>query len=339
MIEAVLSGTGDLANTLWSSAGTVRGFVRTALNQLTLPCYASQRSVVDDKSGRFTVVYPGNVVRCRNLNLWGAGFGDFINMGGTAAFSYEGGGYAIGADTAMGEHWRGGVAVGQSFGDFRAKHTGNDIDQSGVMFTVYSGYEKKISDKGSHRVSAYFAYGVVDNDARTNLLGVEMGHADWDDTVYTAGLEYALDFRVRENVLLSPFVGIEYLYGSQSVFVESFSGGMERRYDGAVIQTWRIPAGVKVRHCYVMDGNQYLVTDLALGYVGDVSRRNPGGHVNIAGRDFRIQGSNPGRNAFMLRLGTNWLIDDHWTVGAAYDLETRSRQTSQSVDAYVRYSF
>ncbi len=41
----------------------------------------------------------------------------------------------------------------------------------------------------------------------------------------------------------------------------------------------------------------------------------------------------------MLKAGTNWLINEHWTVGAQYNLEARSRQTSQSVNGYVRYTF
>ena len=55
--------------------------------------------------------------------------------------------------------------------------------------------------------------------------------------------------------------------------------------------------------------------------------------------DFVINGSNPARNAFMLRAGTNWLINEHWTAGAQYNLEARSGEFSQSVNAYVRYSF
>lgn len=331
VVDAVLSGTTDLIDTLWSSTGAVQNFVRTALNQLTLPCYANleSRAYGEEYQNR----------RCRRLCLWGAGLGGFINMGGISPFTYSGGGYAVGADTALGANWRAGAAFGQSFGDFKAKHTSNTVDQEGIMFTVYGGYVKEVGAKRRHRASAYFAYGVVDNDARTSLLGAETGSAQWDDDVYTFGLEYAFDFDLRANLTLSPYVGLEYVYGAQSIFAESFSGGMVREYDGASMQVWRVPVGVNLRHTYSLGGHQYLVTDVKVGYVGDVSRRNPEGNVNIAGRDFHIKGSNPGRSSLMLKASASWIINDHWSTGATYNLEARKDQTSQGVNAYVRYCF
>ena len=336
--EAAVSGSANLIDTLWSSTGTLRDFALTARNQLFLPCYNAERAQ-DAKAASGTGLCVWQPVHCRRLNVWAAGLGSFINMGGVSSFRYSGGGYAVGADAPIGDYWRAGAAFGQSFGDFTAKRTGNKVDQMGLMFALYAGFEKPINEKRSHRASAYFGYGVVDNDARTNLLGAESGSAGWDDDAYTFGLEYAMDFRVKDNWTLSPFVGIEYVYGSQSIFAESFSGGMVRRYDGATMQYWRIPVGATLRHHCAVGQQQYLVSELTLGYVGDVSRRNPHAQLNIEGRDFRIEGSNPARNALMLKAGTNWLINEHWTVGAQYNLEARSRQTSQSVNGYVRYTF
>lgn len=336
--EAAVSGSANLIDTLWSSTGTLRDFALTARNQLFLPCYNAERAQ-DAKAASGTGLCVWQPVHCRRLNVWAAGLGSFINMGGASSFRYSGGGYAVGADAPIGDYWRAGAAFGQSFGDFTAKRTGNKVDQMGLMFALYAGFEKPINEKRSHRASAYFGYGVVDNDARTNLLGAESGSAGWDDDAYTFGLEYAMDFRVKDNWTLSPFVGIEYVYGSQSIFAESFSGGMVRRYDGATMQYWRIPVGATLRHHCAVGQQQYLVSELTLGYVGDVSRRNPHAQLNIEGRDFRIEGSNPARNALMLKAGTNWLINEHWTVGAQYNLEARSRQTSQSVNGYVRYTF
>lgn len=336
--KALLSGSADLIDTLWSSTGSVRNLARTALSQVFLPCYNAERTLCE-KAEEMTGQREWQPVHCRRPNVWVAGLGGFMNMGGAAAFSYGGGGYAVGADAPIGQYGRVGAAFGQSFGVFRARHSSTAVDQTGIMFSVYGGFEKPINEKRSHRASAYFGYGVVDNDARTNLMGVESGAANWDDEAFVFGLEYAMDFHVRDNLTISPFIGIEYAYGSQSIYAESFSGGLVRRYDGATMQYWRIPVGCAVRHSCALGGKQYLVSELALGYIGDVSRHNPHGRVNIEGMDFVINGSNPARNAFMLRAGTNWLINEHWTAGAQYNLEARSGEFSQSVNAYVRYSF
>lgn len=336
--KALLSGSADLIDTLWSSTGSVRNLARTALSQVFLPCYNAERTLCE-KAEEMTGQREWQPVHCRRPNVWVAGLGGFMNMGGAAAFTYSGGGYAVGADAPIGQYGRVGAAFGQSFGVFRARHSSTAVDQTGIMFSVYGGFEKPINEKRSHRASAYFGYGVVDNDARTNLMGVESGAANWDDEAFVFGLEYAMDFHVRDNLTISPFIGIEYAYGSQSIYAESFSGGLVRRYDGATMQYWRIPVGCAVRHSCALGGKQYLVSELALGYIGDVSRHNPHGRVNIEGMDFVINGSNPARNAFMLRAGTNWLINEHWTAGAQYNLEARSGEFSQSVNAYVRYSF
>lgn len=335
--DALLSGSSSLMDTLWSSTGAVRNLARTALSRVGLPCYNAER--IQAEKAAMTGQRTWQPVHCRRVNIWAGGLGSFINMGGASAFTYSGGGYAVGADAPIGTYGRAGAAFGQSFGDFRAKHSGNTVDQTGIMFSLYGGIEKPINETRSHRATAYFGYGVVDNDARTNLLGTESGTANWDDEAYVFGLEYAMDFRVKENWTISPFIGIEYAYGSQSIFAESFSGGVVRRYDGATMQYWRIPAGCAVRHSCALGDKQYLISELAVGYIGDVSRRNPRGHVNIEGMDYIIEGSNPARNALMLRAGTNWLINEHWTAGAQYHLEARSGETSQSVNAYVRYSF
>lgn len=68
-------------------------------------------------------------------------------------------------------------------------------------------------------------------------------------------------------------------------------------------------------------GGQLLLPELTLAYVGDVSRTNPSVKSTIYGIDNKHEGSNPGRSAFTMNAGTNWVINQNWSVGAFYTLK------------------
>ncbi len=105
------------------------------------------------------------------------------------------------------------------------------------------------------------------------------------------------------------------------------------------MQVWSVPAGVTAKTQVALGGNQYLIPELTVSYVGDVSRTNPSVKSSIYGVEVKSEGSNPGRSAFMLNAGANWIINQNWSLGAFYTLEARSSQVNQSASLSARYSF
>lgn len=308
----------NIANSLWSSTSAVKNFGQTAASQLK-------------------VVQPGD------SNVWVSGLGDFVTMNSTShadGFQYNGGGYAAGIDYSWTKKFRAGIAFGQTFGTFKSDNNQASIKQDSIMTGLYANYLEALCDKQSLGLSGYFAYGSVENRADT-LIGNSAylpGHAKWNDDVFTFGLKADWNIKVTDKTTLTPFIGIDYFHGSQESFTETYSNGSRQYRDGSM-QVWSVPIGITVKKEVSVGGGQLLLPELTVAYVGDVSRTNPSVKTTIYGIDNKHEGSNPGRSAFMMNAGTNWIINQNWSVGAFYTLEARSSQVNQSASLSARYSF
>lgn len=308
----------NIANSLWSSTSVVRNFGQTAASQLK-------------------VVQPGD------SNVWVSGLGDFVTMNSTShadGFQYNGGGYATGIDYAWTKKFRAGIAFGQTFGTFKSDDNQASIKQDSIMTGLYANYLETLCNKQSLGVNGYFAYGSVENRANT-LVGNSSylpGHAKWNDDVFTFGLKADWNIKVTDKTTLTPFVGIDYVHGAQESFTETYSNG-SRQYRDGNMQVWSVPAGVTAKTQVSVGGGQLLLPELTVAYVGDVSRTNPSVKSTIYEIDNKHEGSNPGRSAFMMNAGTNWIINQNWSLGAFYTLEARSSQVNQSASLSARYSF
>lgn len=308
----------NIANTLWSSTGVVKSFGQTAASQLKI----SQ---------------PGD------SNVWASGLGDFVTINSTShanGFQYNGGGYATGIDYAWTKNFRAGIAFGQTFGTFKSDDNQASVKQDSIMTGLYANYLASVNDRQSWGLSGYFAYGSVENRADT-LIGNSSylpGRAKWNDDVFTFGLKADWNIKVTDMTTLTPFVGIDYVHGAQESFTETYTGGSRQYRDGSM-QVWSVPAGVTAKTRVSLGGGQQLLPELTVAYVGDVSRTNPSVKSTIYGISNKHEGSNPGRSAFMLNAGTNWVINQNWSVGAFYTLEARSGQVNQSASLSARYSF
>lgn len=321
---AVIVGMGgsarDLANTLWSSTMVVNSFARQASAQISP---ARRLSTGEQKDG---------------MAVWGAGLGDFTNVCGADGFTYSGGGYAVGVDGTLNGNLRGGIAFGQQWGTFKSDARGTKVDQDSTMVGLYGGYSGS-SDKLDYQITGYAAYGTTDNDSRTSLGGIATGRGDWDSDTATWGLRGEMAYRYSDRASIGAFIGLDYLYGSMGSFTELYDAGLYRNVSDGAMQVWRMPIGITWKGEYSLGGSQYLLPAISLAYVGDISRTNPHVSTETLGMQGRAKGSNIGRNAFLLNAGATWLISDQWSASAAYNLEVRSGQTAQSINAGVRYAF
>lgn len=321
---AVIVGMGgsarDLANTLWSSTMVVNSFARQASTQISP---ARRLSTGEQKDG---------------MAVWGAGLGDFTNVSGADGFTYSGGGYAVGVDGTLNGNLRGGIAFGQQWGTFKSDARGTKVDQDSTMVGLYGGYSGS-SNKLDYQITGYAAYGTTDNDGRTSLGGIATGRGDWDSDTATWGLKGEMDYRYSDRASVGAFIGLDYLYGSMGSFTELYDAGLYRNVSDGAMQVWRMPIGITWKGEYSLGGSQYLLPAISLAYVGDISRTNPHVSTETLGMQGRAKGSDIGRNAFLLNAGATWLISDQWSASAAYNLEVRSGQTAQSINAGVRYAF
>lgn len=304
-----------IANTLWSSVRVVDSFAHTAASQLN---------------------FRGQEKR----NIWFSGLGGFMNVSsasGTSGFNYKGGGHAVGMDCICAKGWTTGAAFGQTFGSFHSADKQFKADQDGVMLALYQRYHRDFKRGNSLDIDGYFTYGRMDNDA-DGTLGNTSTVASWNDDVYGFGLKGAWNIRPSKTDILSLFVGIEFLHGSQGSFGERSDSGTAWYRDGSV-QNWSIPAGLTWQKQIAVGKGRYLLPQVTIAYAGDISRRNASVKTDAFGTPFRGDGIHPGRHALIVNAGVNWIISGAWSTGAFYHLEQREHMTNQSVNASVRYSF
>ncbi len=314
-VAALFGGDGSaIANTLWSSTSAVRSFARVATAQLATP-----------------------PVEVGGVTVWGSALGDYVSMSGFRSNAH---GYAVGADKQFCPHVRTGIALGQMFGDFTADRGLASVEQDSVMVGLYSEYLRELDKTNIISFTSYAAYGRVENDADTRVGGsAELpGTASWDDDVFSLGTRIEWNIRMTEKTSLTPFIGMEYLYGSQENFTERFAGE-SRQYSDGSMQVWRMPVGITARTVVELGDGQSLLPELTLAYVGDVARKDPHVRSSVYGISSCSEGTKPGRSAFMMNVGANWMISRDWSVGASYNLETRSHEVSQEANISVRYTF
>lgn len=307
-----------LADTLWSSVSSVASFARTANEQ-------------------------GRMAGVRSSRLWGAGLGYFTSMGtenSLSGFSYQGGGYAVGADTAVTGDVVLGAAFGQMFGTHKSDKSLLSDKQRSFMFALYGNMRKELAKGNTLNLSGYFSYGSVDHTARTHVggSGQTPGRASWDDNVYAFGLLADWNIKASDTFTVSPYTGITYMYGTQGPIEETFDGG-SRSFGNGGLRHGSVPVGVTLKSVCALSNGQALLPELSVAYVGDIARRNPYTRTWAAGQSVTGRGHAPGRHALMTRAGLGWQINRNWQAGAWYTLEVRSGQTNQSVNLNASYSF
>ncbi len=303
-----------IANTLWSSTSAVRSFARTAVSQLTMP-----------------------TADLDTVTIWGSGLGDFVSMDD---FTSNSGGYAVGIDKQLRYDLRLGVAFGQMFGTFTADNDLAEVEQESIMAGLYVEYVRDQGPEEDLRLTAYAAYGSVNNDAETRVGGDANlpGSAEWRDNVFAAGARAEWIYRVTEDTCIAPFIGLDYVYGAQEDFTETFNGG-KREYREGSMQALSLPVGITIRTAVATGDESKLLPELTLAYVGDVVRKNPHVHSGVYGAESCHEGTKPGRNAFLLNVGSHWLLNESWSVGAFYNLEARSKDVSQEASFSIRHAF
>lgn len=303
------------ANTMWASRALVRDFAHTAEQQMIIGA-------------------PGQTT------VWGAALGSFVHMSGSEGFIAENGGGAVGVQHAFTEHFRAGVALGQSFGSFRTKEYFMDVDQRGTMFGATAQYVAPEHNGMSAAFNGHISVGSVRNEGSFDYGEGDRTKSNWNDRVLSVGSRAALWMFPTEDVTILPFIGLEYQRVMQSSHTEA-DGEYSIRYTDGAMQTLSLPVGVTLRTQCTLPEGELFVPEITLAYEGDIVRDNP--HVTVCesgmNHGYKGTGNKPGRHAFRMDAGANLLIDAQWSVGVFYHLEARENATSQSCNASVRYSF
>lgn len=304
------------ANALWSSVETLGVLRHTIGSQLNL------RS-----AGK------GN-------NVWGSGMASMRRVGsdgGRIGYRFNGGGYAVGVDRSISRSTVIGITLGQFFGTNRAED-GSDsdsrskINQNSMMVGLYGQYHTSTDASNYWSMDVFAGYGATDND-----LSSSSTNASWNDTNFAASLQVSRTYARDEGIVLRPFVGLDFLTGSQDSFITD--GSLPLRYGGADMHILSLPVGCTLARTMEAGWGSFTPS-LTVAYVADIFRDNPENQVtDFNDTTWRNHGSNPGRHAMRVKIGLERRWTSFWAGSVGYILNIRSQETVHSFTAGIQYSF
>lgn len=301
----------QVANTMWATLNALESYTDIATEHL-------------------------NVGEVGKTTVWGSALGSFGHYSGENGFCYNGSGYAVGAQRVFTEHFSSGVSFGQTFGSVKAEDNTLKSDQRGIMPALTARYIGTTRNGETPVVTAYAAYGDVQNTA--TVTDIQHGSAKWHDKAVTLGVKADYAIQVNDEVELIPFIGLRYTHVSQDNITLDMSR-YTRSYSGGSMHKLSLPVGITARGSYETAAGSLFLPELTLMFEGDVSRDTPSVTCETFGIKSRAEGSDPGRCAFRLHTGANYIFRNGIGVGAFYTLELRDDVVNHNCNAGITISF
>ena len=317
-VIAELQGS-NIANSMLSSAASLRSFTGTGLEHLDTARFLSPLK----------------------SNVWTSGLGDFQmqrTKGGIEGFDYQGGGFAVGGDYRLGQHWLGGVAYGYTSGKNISREYQATNRQNTNMGLIYTGWRLPMDKGQALTVTAAAGFGSTDNHLSSVTSGGQNSSGSWTNRAWEGTVRAAWDLPVGRNLVLTPHIGVEYTDVVQEAFRES--GEMARRFDRGHYRNLSLPVGLSLTRGLTLGGMPWSHT-VSVEYLPDVYRSNAGTYARLVGNGYGwgVEGSKPARQGVRAGISGRLQVTNNWSAYGSYQVEARDSLVNQRVMLGVGYSF
>lgn len=328
-VDPVIPGIKDVApelagemipNSLWSSLSNLNALGTAALGQLGIQ--------------RFHLP--------KDSNYWASGLGDFSrhnSVGRKDGYDYNGGGYAIGADTRICPNLVGGLAFGNLFGTNKSRNYNAQIKQESYAGMFYSAGYKELDSQNLLILQGQASYGYTENKLTTAYNDGDSSRGNWVNNTFFLSLQGSWDHSLKDNWILSPFTGVEYSDASQGTFTET--GDKARHFGQGHLRNLSLPVGISLSKLSRGTNGMIWFNNLSASYVPDVYRDNPEADAQRLSNGFQwtAAGVSPARNAIRINWETRLLLNEKTSIFAGYSLEGRHHSFYQRVNAGVSTTF
>ena len=317
-VIAELQGS-NIANSMLSSAATLRSFTGTGLEHLDTARFLSPLK----------------------SNVWTSGLGDFQmqrTKGGIEGFDYQGGGFAVGGDYRLGQHWLGGIAYGYTSGKNISREYRATNRQNTNMGLIYTGWRLPMNKGQALTITAAAGFSSSDNRLSSVTSGGQNSSGSWTNRAWEGTVRAAWDLPVGRNLVLTPHIGVEYTDVVQEAFTES--GEMARRFDRGHYRNLALPVGLSLTQGLTLGGMPWSHT-VSVEYLPDVYRSNAGTYARLVGNGYGwgVEGSKPARQGMRAGISGRLQVTANWSAYGSYQVEARDSLVNQRVMLGVGYSF
>ncbi|MCX5512328.1 autotransporter family protein [Kaistia algarum] len=277
------------------------------------------------------------------LAVWTTGFGSWGEMAGddnAAGISGSTGGFLIGADTALGDSWRVGLAGGYSYTNFNLIDRNASGDSENWHLGIYGGRTWSGLPAGDIALRTGLAYTWQNVEANRSVAF--SGYADQLAASYNAGTLQAfgeLGWRLDTAVAaLEPFANLAYVHLDDGGYTED--GGLAAlSAPSSSMDTGFSTLGLRVsRKATLAALDATLRGEIGWRYAfGDIT---PMATQTFVGSDaFTVAGVPIAQNAAVLQAGLDVKLGQATTLGVAYAGQFGDGVTQNGFNANLKIEF
>ena len=272
-----------------------------------------------------------------NKSFWLKPFGGWGRQSNNktfAGYSTQSYGLATGFDGPVGEKSRLGVALAYSTSTIKGKGAGQDKTAvKGGSLSVYGGYTGN-----SYYVEGSVGYGRNDIATESRVLTMTR-KASYDTNLMTASIGGGIPVSVRGGGFVTPTAGLSWARVGAASYTTTGAKSLNQKISVGSIDAIVGSVGAKV-HKRIRKAKGTLVPSARLGVSYDFAgeRTTAKGKFTGGGTAFDVKGAKASQFAGTAGLGLSF-EGRKWSVGADYDLNTRSGYTGHAARVNAKLKF
>lgn len=271
--------------------------------------------------------------------VWGRAFGNKARTssdGNNPGFRHRMAGGMAGADIAVEDGARAGIAVGYADSRVTGRQDSGRASIDSYHVGGYLGWNQDALFVDAQAGVTFSSY----ETARTIATGTQVRSADGDTDGRSigAGLEagYRLDL---DGLQVTPSAFLRYDGSDVDGFTEAGAGSFALTVADDKQADLRAGIGLRLAAPMALDNGGTLVPELSARWEHDLSTPGNSTSQSLLGQAFIVQAAAPGRDTAVLGGGLSMEIADNMRLSARYDAELSDNRTQHAMTAQVRFAW
>ncbi|MBT7950975.1 MAG: autotransporter domain-containing protein [Gammaproteobacteria bacterium] len=277
-----------------------------------------------------------------DVTSWVQAFGstaDQNDRGGIAGFDIDSRGITFGIDSAVTSNLRLGGAFSYSSTDVDTKGFNNNTDIDTYQGTLYG----SLNHPGWY-LDGSLSYAWSNSEGRRNIAFGALNRtalADYDSNQFIAQATYGRDIRLDNDIIINPYVGLEYVNLDTEDYTETGAGTLNLAVASADTSALKSTVGVSIRKAFESGEDYTIMPEAHIGWRYDFLDEAQTNSSNFTGGGtaFNTQGLNPADSSFNIGGALSVYSSGNTEFQMKYDFETRSDYDAHAGFLVFRYKF
>ncbi len=278
----------------------------------------------------------------RNINVWGAGLGEFAYQNGSGehtGWDASTGGFVMGADLIQSDGFLFGIGGGYLRTDLHWDNDGGTANFDSPKFGVYSNY----TNSTGWFLDGLLAGGYDSVSVKRNIVFLDVAdtaQSDPNGYGFLAQVRAGRDFPVA-GWIVSPVAELDYLYLHREGFDETGADPINLSVRARDYQTFRTQLGAKVEKDFTVSGGARLTPSLELAWAHEIplDGRTIESGIMSQGGSFLVNGLDRETDSLVVDARLRARLSGNTTIHASYGAEAGDDFISHQLGLGLSYRF